>query len=170
MKWGSFNLGASKPEDYGNYYAWGETATKASYLWTNYKYKSDDIYGDGVGKTGKKVLISEDDAATANLGGGWRTPKSSEWKELKEKCTWRWTTRNGVNGMQVIGPNGKSIFLPAAGWYSDSTLNSRESIGSYWTSSYGSDDNAIAYDFYSSDVTVGYLDRSHGKSIRPVKD
>ena len=169
LKWRSMNVGASKPEDYGNYYAWGETGTKASYLWDNYKYKTD-IYGEGVGLSGKKVLTPEDDAATVNVGSEWRMPKNSEWKELAEKCTWRWTTSNGVNGMMVTGTNGKSIFLPAAGWYSGSTINNKGSYGSYWSSSYGSDENALAWDLINSDKTSAYLNRSHGLSVRPVKD
>ena len=169
LKWRSMNVGASKPEDYGNYYAWGETTTKSSYSWSNYKYSSSDIYGDGVGKTGKKVLIPEDDAATANLGNGWRTPKNSEWKELINNCTWKWTTRNGVNGMLLTGPNGKSIFLPAAGYYRPSLTN-RGSYGSYWSSSYGSDENALAWDFINTDFSAAYLVRSQGCSVRPVKD
>ena len=169
LKWRSMNVGASKPEDYGNYYAWGETTPKTSYAWSNYKYKSSDIYGDGVGLTGKKVLIPEDDAATVNLGDGWRTPTNSEWKELKNNCSWRWTTRNGVNGMLVTGSNGNSIFLPAAGYYRPSLTN-RGSYGSYWSSSYGSDENALAWDFINSDVSAAYLGRSDGLSVRPVKD
>ncbi|MBO4605608.1 MAG: Ig-like domain-containing protein [Bacteroidales bacterium] len=169
LKWRSMNVGASKPEDYGNYYAWGETGTKTSYIWSNYKYSSNDIYGDGVGKTGKKVLTAEDDAATVNVGSDWRTPTNKEWKELKENCSWRWTTSNGVNGMLVTGPNGNSIFLPAAGYFR-SSLTNRGSYGSYWSASYGSDENALGWDFINSDVSSAYLDRSMGCSVRPVKD
>ena len=174
LKWRGWNVGASKPEDYGNYYAWGETTPKATYTWSNYKYGSSDTYGTGVGMSGNTVLVPEDDAATANLGNGWRTPKNKEWKELKDNCTWRWTTRNGVNGMLVTsnieGYKDKSIFLPAAGWYSGSTLNSRGSYGSYWSSSYSSNENALAWDMINSDVSSAWLDRSHGLSVRPVKD
>lgn len=164
LKWRSMNVGASKPEDYGNYYAWGETTPKTSYTWSNYKYGSSDIYSDS-----KPNLTAEDDAATANLGNGWRTPKNKEWKELKEKCTWKWTTRNGVNGMLVTGPNGNSIFLPAAGYYRPSLTN-KGTYGSYWSSSYSSNENALAWDFINSDVSAAWLDRSNGLSVRPVKD
>ena len=168
LKWRSMNVGASKPEDYGNLYAWGETSTKSSYLWSNYKYGSaaSDIYGSGAGKVGS-VLTPEDDAATVNVGSGWRTPKISEWKELQEKCTWRWTTRNGVNGMLVIGPNGKSIFLPAAGYF-ESSLNNRGTIGYYWSSSYGSEDWAQDIEFMNSDTSLGLVSRAYGRSVRPV--
>lgn len=164
LKWRGWNVGASKPEDYGNYYAWGETTPKTSYTWNNYKYGSSDIYSDS-----KPVLVPEDDAATANLGDGWRTPKNKEWKELKEKCTWKWTTRNGVNGMQVTGPNGNSIFLPAAGYYRPSLTN-KGTYGSYWSATYSSSENALAWDFINSDVSAAWLDRSNGLSVRPVKD
>ena len=169
LKWRSMNVGASKPEDYGNMYAWGETSPKTSYTSSNYKYGSNDIYGDGVGKTGKKVLIAEDDAATANLGDGWRTPKISEWKELLNNCTWTWTTRNGVNGMEVKGSNGNSIFLPAAGYFG-SSLTNRGTMGSYWSSSYGSDEWAQAFEFMRTDTSLALIDRCIGRSVRPVKE
>ena len=168
LQWRSMNVGASKPEDYGDYFAWGETSPKASYTNSNYKYRSSDIYGDGIGKKGT-VLIPEDDAATVNVGSDWRTPKFSEWKELKEKCTWTWTTRNGVKGMQVTGPSGKSIFLPAGGCYG-SSVTYRGTQGHYWSASYGSDIWAEDVEFMSTDVNYGLVDRCIGRSIRPVKD
>ncbi len=167
LKWRSMNVGASKPEEYGNYYAWGETSPKSSYTNSNYKYGSSDIYGDGIGKKGK-TLIAEDDAATVNVGSDWRTPKFDEWKELKEKCTWTWTTRNGVKGMQVTGPSGKSIFLPAGGCYG-SSVTYRGTQGHYWSASYGSDIWAEDVEFMSTDVNYGLVDRCIGRSIRPVK-
>lgn len=176
VKWRSMNVGASKPEDYGNYYAWGETSTKSSYSWSNYKFGhsqngSFTKYDTGVGTDNKSVLDPEDDAATVNLGGGWRTPTRKEWKELYEQCTWTWKTRNGVNGMQVTGPNGKSIFLPAGGWY-DSTISNRGTYGSYWTASLaGIQGMASTLDFISSAVenTAAYA-RYQGKTVRPVMD
>ncbi len=168
LKWRGWNVGASKPEEYGDLFAWGETSPKASYTNSNYKYRSSDIYGDGIGKKGK-TLIAEDDAATVNVGSGWRTPKISEWRELEEKCTWKWTTRGGVNGMQVTGPNGKSIFLPAAG-YCGSSMTYRGSWGSYWSSTYGNDDWAQAFEFRNEETTLALIDRVIGRSVRPVKD
>lgn len=168
LKWRGWNVGASKPEEYGDLFAWGETSPKASYTNSNYKYRSSDIYGDGIGKKGK-TLIAEDDAATVNVGSGWRTPKISEWRELEEKCTWKWTTRGGVNGMQVTGPNGKSIFLPAAG-YCGSSMTYRGSWGSYWSSTYGNDDWAQAFEFRNEETSSALIDRVIGRSVRPVKD
>ena len=167
LKWRSMNVGASKPEDYGDYFAWGETSPKSSYTNSNYKYGSSDIYGDGIGKKGT-TLIAEDDAATVNVGSDWRTPKFDEWKELKEKCTWTWTTRNGVKGMQVTGPSGKSIFLPAGGCYG-SSVTYRGTQGHYWSASYGSDIWAEDVEFMSTDVNYGLVNRCIGRSIRPVK-
>lgn len=179
LKWRGWNVGASKPEEYGNYYAWAETSPKSNYSSSNYKYPATNL-GDGmivyakydstpIHGDGKTVLEAEDDAATANLGNGWRTPTFNEFKELREKCTWAWTTRNGVNGMLVTGPNGKSIFLPAGGWYDKTTLNNKTSYGSYWTAT-GSGDIAHAVDFANGYVDKAVLARSDGRSVRPVKD
>ena len=179
LKWRGWNVGASKPEEYGNYYAWAETSPKSSYSSSNYKYKATD-YGDGmivyakydptpIHGDGKTVLEPEDDAASVNLGNGWRTPTFNEFKELRENCTWAWTTRNGVNGMLVTGPNGKSIFLPGGGWYTNTTLTGKTTYGSYWTAS-GSGGNAHAVDFASGYVDKAYLARPDGRSVRPVKD
>ena len=175
VKWRSMNVGASKPEDYGNYYAWGETTTKSSYSWSNYKFGHSQTgefskYDTGPYTDNKTVLDPEDDAATVNLGDGWRMATYKEWKELREQCTWTWTTRNGVKGMQVTGPSGKSIFLPAAGWY-DTSLENRGSYGSYWTASLGGVQGmASAVDFISSGFDIAVIARCQGNSIRPVKD
>lgn len=178
LKWRSMNVGASKPEDYGDYFAWAETSPKSKYSSSNYKYPATS-YSDGItiykrydttpGGDGKTVLLAEDDAATVNLGNGWRTPKSKEFKELRENCTWTWTTQGGVSGMRVTGPNGKSIFLPAGGWYENSTLNSKGSYGSYWTAS-GDGGTASAVDFINNDKSAALVPRSEGRSVRPVKD
>lgn len=180
LKWGSMNVGASQPEDYGNYYAWAETSPKTSYTSSNYKYPARN-YSDGmtvyqkydttpINGDGKTVLEAEDDAATANLGNGWRTPTAKEFKELREKCTWTWKTQNRVNGMLVTGPNGKSIFLPAAGIF-ESTKKDVGTYGSYWTASLaGIVGMASAVDFISSGVDNAGVAREYGLSVRPVKD
>ena len=125
VKWANVNVGAISPEDYGDYFAWGETELKTDYSWSTYKfelgtdengpfskYVTNSSYGTVDNKT---VLDPEDDAAHVNWGGSWRMPTDAEWTELRTKCTWTWTSE--VNGMLVTGPNGKSIFLPAAGDY-----------------------------------------------------
>lgn len=179
LKWRGWNVGASKPEEYGNYYAWAETSPKSNYSSSNYKYPATNI-GDGMivykkydstpkHGDGKTVLEAEDDAATANLGNGWRTPTFEEFKELREKCTWTWTSLNGVKGMQVKGPNGKTIFLPAGGWYDKTTLNNKTTYGSYWTATgYGETANAV--DFVNNDKDMALVLRCEGRSVRPVKD
>ncbi|MBQ9653041.1 MAG: Ig-like domain-containing protein [Bacteroidales bacterium] len=179
LKWRGWNVGASKPEEYGNYYAWAETSTKSKYTGGNYKWGPVD-YGDGMklytkyetklGGDKKSVLEPEDDAASVNLGNGWRTPTFKEFKELRESCTWTWTKRNGVNGMQVTGPNGKSIFLPAAGVFR-SSLENQGTYGSYWASTLsGVEGMADAVDFISGDKSIAAIAREYGLSVRPVKD
>ena len=178
LKWGSMNVGASKPEDYGNHYAWGETETKTKYTTSNYKFgpvKYSEItlyskYETKLGGDKKTVLEAEDDAASANLGNGWRMATFAEWKELRESCTWTWTQRNGINGMLVTGPNGKSIFLPASGVF-QSSLGKKGTYGSYWTSTLASAEGmANAVDFYSGGNDKALIDRSTGLSVRPVKN
>ena len=179
LKWRGWNVGASKPEEYGNYYAWAETSPKSNYSSSSYKYPATNL-GDGmivyakydstpIHGDGKTVLEAGDDAATANLGNGWRTPTFKEFKELRENCTWTWTSLNGVNGMQVKGPNGKTIFLPAGGWYDKTTLNNKTTYGSYWTAT-GDGGTANAVDFVNNDKDKALVPRCEGRSVRPVKD
>ena len=167
VKWATCNVGAESPEDYGNYYAWGETTTKSSYTESNsvtYGVSMSDFSGD-----------SEYDAATANWGGSWRMPTSDEMKELVNKCTWTWTRQNGVKGYLVKGTSGNSIFLPAGGYRSGSSLLTVDSHGYYWSSTiYGSDADS-AYGLYflitsNSFMYVGSYSRYKGRSVRPVTD
>lgn len=116
VKWGTCNIGAKNPEDFGNFYQWGDVATKESYDWDTYKYGTDRTNLEKYNvKDGKTVLDPEDDAAIVNLGEGWRMPTPAEIKELVDNCTWEWTTVNNVKGYKVTAKNGNSIFLPAAG-------------------------------------------------------
>ena len=164
VKWATCNVGASKPEDYGNYYAWGETSTKSSYTSDNsktYGKQMNDIKGN-----------SQYDAARANWGGTWRLPTKAELEELKNKCTWRWTTQNGVKGYKVTGPNGNSIFLPVAGYRSGSSLDYAGVYGGYWSSTpYESDIFRAYYLYFSSGgQSVDWRSRFHGRSVRPVAE
>ncbi|MBO7316697.1 MAG: hypothetical protein J6U44_06010 [Paludibacteraceae bacterium] len=178
LRWATCNVGATKPEEYGNYYAWGETSPKTTYSWSTYKwcngsgdtmtkYCTDSDYGTVDNKT---VLDKEDDAAFVNMGGSWRMPTRSEQDELRTECTWTWTTLNDVNGWNVEGPNGNSIFLPAAGYRNNSGLSSVGSDGHYWSSSLGTSYSYSAYDlyFYSGGVHWDYGSRSYGRSVRGV--
>ncbi len=126
LKWATCNIGATTPEGYGNYYAWGETTTKTSYDYSNGEEKSDigDISGNATY-----------DAARANWGGTWRMPTDVEMGELINNCAWTWTTQNGVNGVRGTGPNGNSIFLPAAGKCRGSSRYNVGERGYYWSSS-----------------------------------
>ena len=178
VKWANMNVGAITPEDYGDHFAWGETEPKSNYAVTTYKlsngtwntltkYNFNSSYGT---VDNKIVLDPEDDAAHVNWGGSWRMPTLEECDELIYKCTWTWTTQNGVNGRLVTGPNGKSIFLPAAGYRYDVDLARAGSDGYYWSSSLNTDYPNFAYfvDFSSGYVGRGYLTRYYGRSVRPV--
>lgn len=183
VKWASFNIGATKPEEYGDYYALGETATKSIYNWTTYtlcggssstmtKYCTNSSYGKVDNKT---VLDPEDDVAHVKLGGKWRMPTDAEWDELiyTENCTWTWTTLNGVNGYIVISKKtGNSIFLPAAGCRSNDGLYDAGSFGYYWSSSLYTFNPICAWyvRFYSGDVCESGYYRFVGHSVRPVSE
>ena len=164
VKWATCNVGASKPEDYGNYYAWGETGTKSSYTYDNSKTYGKQMY-DIKGN-------SQYDAARANWGGTWRLPTKAELEELNNKCTWKWTTQNGVNGYKVVGPNGNSIFLPAAGFRGRSSLYNAGECGYYWSSTPYKSGSYSAYslDFGSSAHYVSSSLRDSGHSVRPVSE
>lgn len=181
VKWASFNLGASKPEEYGNYYAWGEVQTKQEYDWNNYKYGNNDVeltkyvtheqYGKDGLTDNLKVLDSNDDAATFLLGAFWRMPTNNEFSELREKCSWTWTLENGVNGYRVKGPNNKTIFIPAAGMYISSNNNTLNKGGRYWTSEVFSQNNmanTLYFDSNTSHTGWDAKNRPYGLSIRPV--
>ncbi|MDY6036234.1 MAG: hypothetical protein SPI67_01995 [Paludibacteraceae bacterium] len=177
VKWATCNVGATKPEEYGNYYAWGETTTKSSYAGENYKwsndgcdtftkYNTDDSYGTIDNKT---VLDLADDAARANRGGAWRMPTYEEWQELINNCTWTWTTLNGINGVEVKGSNGNAIFLPAAGFRNYVALYCAGSTGYYWSSSLTSlPYYAYTMKFKSSSTKIDYNYRNLGLPVRPV--
>ena len=187
VKWASFNLGATKPEEYGYYFAWGETEPKEKYTWENYKFSDSgdswtnvtlskyNTYENRGPIDNKTVLDPEDDAVTENLGGGLRMATYAEWEELMTNCIWEWTTLNGVSGRKVTGNmsgyTDKWIFLPAAGLMYASP-NSVGYGGYYWSSSLNHPPyNAYWVNLYS-DYVGWYLDgnRCTGLSIRPVLD
>ena len=162
MKWATCNVGASKPEEYGNYYAWGEISPKAEYTEENsitYLEEMNDISGN-----------PQYDAARANWGGSWRMPRENEMEELRDYCEWEWTQKNGVNGYKVIGRNGKSIFLPAAGGRGGSSLHDAGGNGFYWSSTpFESDSNGAYYLYFDSDnQNLNNCSRYSGLSVRPV--
>ena len=166
VKWATCNVGANSPEEYGDYFAWGEISPKDSYTEDNCStcgVSMTDISGN-----------PQYDAATANWGGAWRMPTQAEIRELYASCTWEWTTFNGVNGGLVTGPNGNSIFLPADGYRYGTSSTNVGSVGYYWSSTPGGDDGNYAYylSFYGDGGghSRGYGShyRYYGWSVRPV--
>jgi len=180
VKWASCNVGATAPEEYGGYYAWGETEEKSDYDWDTYKYCNgtydtmtkyctSSSYGTVDNKT---TLEASDDVASVKWGGNWRMPTTEEQQELINKCTWTWTTLNGVNGYRVTGPNGNSIFLPAAGYRSGTGAYGQGSYGFCWSSSLFSyySYSACSLYFYSGSFDWFYYYRCYGRTVRPVSE
>lgn len=178
VKWATCNVGANKPSDYGNYFAWGEVLPKTNYSEDNYKWLKYYVdisefelkkyyYGDGL-----KVLLNEDDAASVNWGGKWRMPTNKEMEELEQSCLWEQTINDGVKGWEVTGPNGKTIFFPSAGRYIDTSIDSKGSMGEYWSSTLFEDMHECACIFVFSNGIKGvgthFEYRERGLPIRPV--
>ncbi|MBQ8223472.1 MAG: carboxypeptidase regulatory-like domain-containing protein [Bacteroidales bacterium] len=175
LKWATCNVGASSPEEYGDYFAWGETSTKSTYTNSNsltYGLSISQLQSQGYIDGGGN-LTSSHDAATANWGGSWRMPTKEEQQELVDECTWEWTTQNGVNGCKVTGPNGNCIFLPAAGYRYGSSLDDGGNYGRYWSSAPFddiSDFYAFSLDFNSDAEIVYSNNRNFGQPVRPVSE
>lgn len=183
--WATCNVGADSPEGYGSYFAWGETSTKNTYEWSNYhwgnddgkltKYCDDKFWGVNDFIDTRTVLEANDDAATVNWGKKWRMPTDAEMKELIDECSNKWTEQNGIKGLLVTGPNGNSIFLPAAGCVLGNEHFSEGYCGEYWTSSMisGAPYSAYVHRVYQEgfDMDEGYVDdntREQGLTVRPV--
>ena len=173
-KWACCNVGASTPEGYGNYYAWGETSPKSKYNWDTYQYgyyNYDDDYSHLV-NIGSDIAGTQYDAATANWGSPWRMPALSQIRELLNNCTSVWTTQNGVNGRKFTGPNGGTIFLPAAGDRRSDELRNLGSWGGCWSSSLNESSPHFACGLGFDSVTAYWFDgsyRLYGRSVRPVR-
>lgn len=193
LLWATCNVGANSPEGYGSYFAWGETSPKSKYKWRTYlyccnnsstkltKYCFSSNYGCNGYTDTLTILQPCDDAATANYGG--RMPTREEWLELTNNCTSVWTTRNGVNGRLFTGPNGNTLFLPAAGhhsiWYDE--LQGAGRIGTYWSSSllsygpaqYYSPERTWNASISSTTPFVSircFGDRAYGLPVRAVRE
>ena len=154
VRWATCNLGASKPSDYGEYFAWGETSSKKEFTFEN-----SITYNKNVSKIGGTYRY---DAARHNWGDGWRLPTKKESEELINKCTWIWTSLDGHNGYKIIGSNGNSIFLPAS--FSHSIGNG----GSYWCSTTIENKSAYILNFIDELQEVRLSMRKYGESIRAV--
>lgn len=183
VMWGSFNVGADYPEDYGDYYAWGETEPKTNYDWPTYKYSNGSAYSltkycvnvSNGNVDSKTTLDIDDDVAYVKWGGNWRMPTKEEFQELSDNCTWEWTTINDVYGYKVTsnksGFTGNSIFLPAAGYHHKSGYYNSGSNGYYNSSSLNTSNNENQHEFLISNgvhkISAGGC-REHGHSVRPV--
>ena len=169
-RWATCNVGASTPTAYGNYYAWGETEPKETYNMSTYRYYDGSNFTKYTGSDSLTTLEASDDAATAHWGSGWRMPTYEELNELQTNCTVTWTTQNGVNGRLFTGPNGNSIFLPAAGDRYVSNLYGAGSYGYIWSSSLYSSDTYGAWRLYfdSGHCDLDPDDRYKGRSVRAV--
>ena len=180
VKWATCNVGAYAPEELGMYFSWGETEDKFSYYWNNYKYcngsgttltkyNTNSNYGIVDNKT---TLELSDDAARVNWGGNWRMPTRTEQDELRNNCTWTWTTQNGVNGYKVTSKtNGNSIFLPAAGYRDGTSVRDVGSYGRYWSSSLNvstTPNRAYHLNFYSDYMGFSTNHRYYGFAVRAV--
>lgn len=165
VKWATCNVGASSPSDYGDYFAWGETTPKSEYTEENHRISSS--IGDFSGNP-------KYDAATYNWGDRWRMPTKSELEELSSKCNWIWTDVESKVGYTVVGPNGNSIFLPAAGYYHATSLSGLGEYGFYRCSDpieaeYG-DNGSIGLRLKAGAREVSFFARFFGFSVRPVSD
>ncbi len=183
--WATCNVGANSPEEYGYYFAGGETEPKDYYDWSTYKWCNGSVntmtkycthseYGYNGFTDGKTELAPEDDAATANWGGDWQMPSLEQIKELlnSSNTTTEWTQVNGVNGRKITSKsNGNSIFLPAAGNRRGSGLSDVSSGGRYWSRSLNTDRslNGRHLGFYSSNIIASSNSRYYGRSVRPVR-
>ena len=181
--WATYNIGATKPEEYGWYFAWGETEPKDVYDWSTYKYaKASGAYQlDSItkynmdGYYGKidslSTLLPEDDAATANWGSEWRMPTNEEQRELVEECQYQMTEVNGVYGAKFTGKNGNSVFFPAAGYRYGSVVSRVGGDGLYWSSSLDEkgEGGARGLDFGGKGTDWGGSGRGNGFPVRAVR-
>lgn len=190
VKWATCNIGADVPEQYGSFYAWGETEEKDTYLWETYQhntkgnsywegckkyqvadgqtrgiwYDGNTFVGDGI-----ETLESCDDVATQKWGDGWRLPTKEEFEELLTQCTWKWVS-NGYKKGYEISRMGRSIFIPTAGCEFGDSYYGTGSYGYYWTSCLTSFYTNCAYSLYinRNEKEIGYDERCYGLTVRPV--
>ena len=190
VKWATCNVGADKPEGYGDYYAWGETEPKSEYTWENYRFRisGDDFFKNiKLSKYNTDIITGVvdslttlemiDDAAHVRWGGNWRMPTVDEFRELMDSCIWTWTTINGVNGYKVTsnmhGYTDRSIFLPAVGLGNANFNNRQDDHGLYWSSSLrpsspNSPNCPYVISFASGGFSLGASAQFNGYPIRPV--
>lgn len=180
--WATCNVGATTPEEYGDYFAWGEIQPKTTYDWNTYKYCSNGNHyhlvkycnNSNFGHNGFTdnylVLLESDDAAFFNWGNDWSIPEKEQWEELFQNTNSTWTTRNDVAGRLFTASNGNSLFLPAAGYFRNDIVHSSNIIGHYWSSSLSVENPSCAMDFCFDMVNYGISTfyRNYGLPVRPV--
>ena len=177
--WADRNIGAMYPEDYGDYFSWGETEPKESYNWQTYKfskgskssltkYNTNSSFGAVDNKTS---LEEADDVAKIRLGDSWQMPTEDDFEELRSKCTWIWTTQNGVKGYKVAGTNGNSIFLPTTGYCILLNQMNAGHDGHYWSSTLSDEEpyyaKQLSFDIIGNNLFVS--NREYGITVRAVK-
>lgn len=181
--WATCNVGAETPEEFGDYYAWGETETKDLYDWKSYKYGiffheryelnkycTNSVYGLNGFVDSLAVMEPDDDVVIARWGAGWRMPTIEEWEELFINTTGEWATRNGVKGWHITASNGNDLFLPAAGYWWGDAFNAE--LGLYWSASLNKEFPYRSWGFHfntDSSHLCGSSDRNRGQSIRAVR-
>ena len=180
--WATCNVGSETPEDYGDYFAWGETEPKEIYDWKSYKYGrfiheryelnkycTDSAYGLNGFVDNLTVMEPDDDVARTCWGEGWRMPTIGEWEELFLNTTGVWTTLNDVKGWRCTASNGNSLFLPAAGYWWDDAFNA--DLGLYWSRTINKEFPYRAWGFHfncDSSHLCGSSDRNRGQTVRAV--
>ena len=180
--WATCNVGATSPEEYGDYFAWGETEPKTTYSWATYKWCNGSETTltkyctlSGCGTVDNKIELEQaDDAAYVNWGSSWRLPTRNQQQELINSCTWQWTTRNGVNGILITGPNGNTMFMPAAGHRNNSSTYGAGSWSRNWSrtvcaTTTGGNDEATYLSFDSSNFRYSNFSRKYGATVRAVR-
>lgn len=178
VRWATCNVGATTPEQFGDYFAWGEIDTKDYYDIDNYKWcngTSGTLTKYCMSKSNGKVdnktqLDLVDDVANVDRGGRWRMPTENEFKELLENCTITWTDSNGIYGCELVSKiNGNSIFIPAAGYYYYNEMDC-DYFGYYWTSSLDTNnsDRAMQFAFNEDGNKIMGSTRYFGQPVRPV--
>ncbi len=179
--WAAANVGGTRPEDFGNYYAWGEVKTKESYSWQNYehgtelaltKYCTQKDCGRQGFQDNLKELQPEDDIVTVAYGEGWCIPTKEDWRELYNNCTWQWTTKGDAYGqLATSNINGQSLFFPASGYIENRTQVSLNENGYYWASTLDDKSSPVAVEFMvTKNMThLNAYARFFGQSVRGVK-
>ena len=172
VQWATCNIGASRPEDFGDYLAWGETSAKTTYDWSTYKWAESQYLTKYTASDNRRTLWPDDDAAAVRCGEDWSVPTWNEWQELRDNCTWNWTDDGTRKGYLVTGTNGRSIFLPAASGIGVDYLDDSENAGFYWCNLLHRENpqNATTFAFNSANIYPYCLTtRCFGQTIRPVR-